>query len=163
MEPHMTTSHDDPRTIPVPRSPWMPPLFLLLYGLAGIALHFGAGGPVLLRLPWLGVALIAAGAALALWGERTFAAVGTTIKPFERTHQLVEAGPFRFTRNPMYLSMVGILAGAALLMGTPGPWLAAAALALTLRFRFIRNEERALAASLGEPYEDYRRRVRRWL
>ena len=154
---------DAPDTIPVARSAWMPPRFFLLYGLAGLALHFGAGGPVLLRLPWLGAALFAAGLAIMLWGARTFAVAGTTIKPFERTHTLVATGPFRFTRNPMYLGMVAMLLGAALALGTPGPWLAAALLAATLRFRFIRNEERALAASLGEPYEDYRRRVRRWL
>lgn len=159
----MTTPPDDAHTIPVPRSPWMPPLFVLLYGLAGIAAHFGGVGPVALRVPWLGAALFAAGLAVMLWGARTFSAAGTTIKPFERTHQLVAAGPYRFTRNPMYLGMVAMLLGAALALGTPGPWLAALALALTLHFRFIRNEERALAASLGAPYEDYRRRVRRWL
>ena len=159
----MTTPLHDVNTIPVARSPWMPPRFFLLYGLAGAAFHFALGGPLLLRLLWLGAALAAAGAALAVWGERTFAAAGTTIKPFERTYQLVESGPFRFTRNPMYLSLVAMLVGAALALGTPGPWLAAVALALTLHFRFIRNEERALAASLGEPYQSYRRRVRRWI
>jgi protein-S-isoprenylcysteine O-methyltransferase Ste14 len=159
----MSTPPDDARTIPVPRSPWMPPLFFLLYGLAGAAAHFGAGGPVLLRLPWLGAAVFVAGFAVMLWGARTFAAAGTTIKPFERTHQLVATGPYRFTRNPMYLGMAAMLLGAALALGTPGPWLAAVALALTLHFRFIRNEERALVASLGEPYAEYRRRVRRWL
>jgi protein-S-isoprenylcysteine O-methyltransferase Ste14 len=141
----------------------MPPRLFLLYGLAGAALHGALGGPAWLELPWLGAALAAAGAGLALWGERTFAAAGTTIKPFERTHRLVEAGPFRMTRNPMYLGLVAMLTGAALALGTPSPWLAAAALGLTLHFRFIRNEERALAASLGEPYEAYRRRVRRWI
>jgi protein-S-isoprenylcysteine O-methyltransferase Ste14 len=150
-------------TIPVARSSWMPPRLFLLFALAGIALHFVAGGPVLLRLPWLGAALLVVGAALAVWGERTFAAAGTTLKPFERTYQLVESGPFRFTRNPMYLGLVAMIAGPALVLGTLAPWLAAVALALTLRLRFIRNEERALAASLGEPYERYRRRVRRWL
>jgi len=159
----MTTSPDDASKIPLARSAWMPPRFFLLYGAAGIALHFGVGGPVLLRLPLLGWALFAAGGVIALWGARTFAVAGTTIKPFERTSTLVETGPFRFTRNPMYLSLVGMLVGAALVMGTPAPWLAAVLLALTLNFRFIRNEERALAASLGEPYESYRRRVRRWI
>jgi protein-S-isoprenylcysteine O-methyltransferase Ste14 len=159
----MTTSPDDARTIPLPRSPWMPPRFFLLLALLGVAVHFALGGPVWLRLPWLGAALLVAGAALVVWGERAFAAAGTTIKPFERTHRLVESGPFRFTRNPMYLSLVTMLVGAALVLGTPAPWLAALALAGILHFRFVRNEERALAASLGEPYERYRRRVRRWL
>jgi protein-S-isoprenylcysteine O-methyltransferase Ste14 len=150
-------------TIPVARSAWMPPRFFLLYGLAGVALHFALGGPVWLRAPWPGAALFTAAGLLGGWGARTFARAGTTIKPYEQTHQLVEAGPFRFTRNPMYVGMVGMLVGLAVALGSPWPWLAALALALTLQRRFIRHEERALAASLGEPYEAYRRRVRRWL
>jgi len=158
-----TTPADDARTIPVARSPWMPPRLFLLYGVVGAALHFALPAPVVLRLPWLGAAVAAAGAALALWGERTFAWAGATIKPFERSHVLVTHGPFRFTRNPMYLSLVTMLVGVALVLGTPAPWLAAVALAVTLQLHFIRNEERALAASLGEPYAEYRRRVRRWI
>jgi protein-S-isoprenylcysteine O-methyltransferase Ste14 len=150
-------------TIPVSPSRWMPPRLFLLYGAAGLALHFALPAPVLLRLVWLGAAVAAAGAALALWGERTFAAAGATIKPFERSQVLVTSGPFRFTRNPMYLGLVAMLVGLALALGTPAPWAAAAALFATLRLRFIRNEERALATSLGEPYERYRRSVRRWL
>ncbi len=160
----MTTRQvDDARTIPVARSGWMPPRFFLLYGLAAAALHFTLGGPMLLRLPWLGAAVFVAGLVLMLWGARCFARAGTTLKPFERTHALVEAGPYRFTRNPMYLGLVAMLLGAALALGTPAPWLATVGLALTLQLRFIRHEERALAASLGEPYERYRARVRRWL
>jgi protein-S-isoprenylcysteine O-methyltransferase Ste14 len=159
----MTTLPHDARTIPVPRSSWMPPRFFLLFVALGAAGHFALGGPVVLRLPWLGAALLVAGTALAIWGRRTFSAAGTTIKPFERTSLLVEAGPFRFTRNPMYLGLVTMIAGVALAFGTPAPWLGAVALALLLHFRFIRNEERALTASLGEPYQQYRRRVRRWI
>lgn len=158
-----TRGLDEASTIPVARSGWMPPRFFLLYGVAGAALHFAFGGPVLLRLPWLGAAIFAAGLAVMLWAARCFASAGTTLKPFERTHALVEAGPFRFTRNPMYLGLVAMLLGTALALGTPAPWLAAAALAATLQLRFIRHEERALAASLGESYERYRARVRRWL
>jgi protein-S-isoprenylcysteine O-methyltransferase Ste14 len=158
----MTTRTDEAR-IPVPRSAWMPPRFFLVLTALGAAAHVALGGPVLLRLPWLGAALLVAGTALAVWGRRTFSAAGTTVKPFERTERLVESGPFRFTRNPMYLGLVAMIAGVALLLGTPAPWLAALALALLLHFRFIRNEERALAASLGEPYAAYRRRVRRWI
>jgi len=150
-------------TIPVARSRWMPPRLFLLYGAAGVALHFALPAPVLLRLPWLGAAVAAAGGALALWGERTFAAAGTTIKPFERSAVLVTSGPYRFTRNPMYLGLVSMLVGLALALGTPAPWAAAVLMAATLQLRFIRNEERALAASLGEPYERYRQSVRRWI
>jgi protein-S-isoprenylcysteine O-methyltransferase Ste14 len=150
-------------TIPVPRSGWMPPRFFLLFALGGTVLHYTMGGPVLLRLPWLGVGLGAAGLGVMLWGARTFAAAKTTLKPFEESRVVVRDGPYRFTRNPMYLGMVAMLGGLALALGTLGPWLAAGAHAATLQLRFIRNEERALAAALGEPYSSYRRSVRRWL
>jgi len=159
----MSATLDDPKTVPVARSRWMPPRLFLVYGATGAVFHFALPAPVLLRLPWVGAALAAAGLALALWGERTFAAHGATIKPFERSRVLVTSGPFRFTRNPMYLSLVTLLVGLALALGTPAPWAAAVLLALTLHFRFIRNEERALGASLGEPYARYRERVRRWI
>jgi protein-S-isoprenylcysteine O-methyltransferase Ste14 len=153
----------DPATIPVARSAWMPPRFFLLFGLAGAALHYALGGPVVLRLPWLGAALAAAGFGVMAWGARAFSAAGTTIKPFEKSSVVVTEGPYRFTRNPMYLGMVGMLGGLALALGTLGPWVAVVALGVLLQARFIRNEERALVASLGEPYERYRRSVRRWL
>jgi len=153
----------DEATVPVPHSAWMPPRFFLLFGLAGALLHYLVGGPLLLRLPWLGAALAAAGLGVMLWGVRTFAAAKTTIKPYEKSRVVVKDGPYRFTRNPMYLGMVSMLGGLALALGTAGPWAALVALAATLQLRFIRNEERALAAALGEPYERYRRTVRRWL
>ena len=149
--------------IPVARTRWLPPRLFQLCALAGVALHLALGGPRFLHLPRLGALVFVAGLGVMLWAARCFARAGTTLKPFERTSTLVESGPFRVTRNPMYLGMVVMLVGAALALGTPGPWLAAAALAVILDLRFIRNEERALAASLGEPYERYRERVRRWL
>jgi protein-S-isoprenylcysteine O-methyltransferase Ste14 len=150
-------------TIPIAQTRWLPPQLFLLCGLAGVVFHFTVYGPRLLRMRWTGGAVLVLGAALTLWGARTFALAGTTIKPFERTTRLVANGPFRFSRNPMYLGLVVMLLGSALALGTIGPWTAALALGLTLQLRFIRHEERALAASLGTPYERYRKSVRRWL
>ncbi len=150
-------------TIPVAASGWMPPRLFLLYGLAGVVFHFTVYGPRLLRMRWTGGAVLVLGAALTLWGVRTFKLSGATILPYERTTRLVVNGPFRFTRNPMYLGLVTMLLGSALALGTIGPWFVALALAVTLQLRFIRHEERALAASLGERYERYRQSVRRWL
>ncbi len=158
-----TTEFELARAIPIAPTRWIPPRFFVLFALAGIAAHFALGGPVLLRSPWIGAVLVKVGLALAFWGSRTFAAAGATIRPTERSDRLVESGPFRFSRNPMYLGMVVALAGAALVLGSPGPWIAPISMALVLRFRFIRNEERALAASLGAEYATYRKRVRRWL
>ena len=150
-------------TVPVSPTRWLPPRLFLLYGLAGVVFHFTVYGPRLLRMRWTGGAVLVLGAALTLWGARTFERAGTTILPYERTTRLVVNGPFRFTRNPMYLGMVTMLLGSALALGTIGPWFVAVALAVTLQLRFIRHEERALAASLGERYERYCQSVRRWL
>jgi protein-S-isoprenylcysteine O-methyltransferase Ste14 len=159
----MSAAADDARAVPIGPTRWLPPRFFWLLLVPGATAHFALGGPVLLRSLALGLALFAGGIALALWGSREFAAADTTILPTERTARLVESGPFRWSRNPMVLGLVVALAGAAFALGTPGPSLAPLVLALVLRFRFIANEERALEATLGAPYLDYKKRVRRWL
>ena len=143
----------------------IPPMWLCLAFAAEVGLHFGAPLAHWLRWPWTaaGIAVNVLGLLLMAMSAGLFRRVGTGVRPFTEATTLVASGPYRWTRNPMYLGMVVMLVGAALSLGTPGPWLAAAALAVTLDLRFIRNEERALAVSLGEPYERYRERVRRWL
>ena len=63
----------------------------------------------------------------------------------------------------MYLGMVLILFGTAMLLGTLSPFLACAGLALLIQFRFISVEERMLAETFGQQWEDYRKRARRWI
>jgi protein-S-isoprenylcysteine O-methyltransferase Ste14 len=159
----MSAAANDARDVPLAPTRWLPPRFFALALALGVAAHFVLGGPRWLRAPWIGAATFAVGLALALSGSRTFAHVGAAIKPTERSTLLVTEGPFRFSRNPMYLGMILALTGVALVLGTPAAWLAVLGMALLLRFRFIANEERALAVSLGEPYLAYQRRVRRWL
>lgn len=73
------------------------------------------------------------------------------------------AGPYRFTRNPMYLGMVLILLAWCLWLGNAAALLALAAfVGYITRFQIV-PEERALAGRFGAAYEDYRRRVRRWV
>ena len=63
----------------------------------------------------------------------------------------------------MYLGMVGFSAGLALVVNTPWVWLVVAVFFLIIRIQFIRREEQLMAATFGEEYSAYRRRVRRWL
>lgn len=73
------------------------------------------------------------------------------------------AGPFRFTRNPLYLSLACVLLAAALWWNSL--WLLAAVPAwiLAMNLLVVRPEEAYLAARFGAAYEAYRARVRRWL
>jgi len=77
--------------------------------------------------------------------------------------QLITSGPFRFTRNPLYLGgNVLIFAGASLLLGSPMGLLLTIT-HLPLMDRFIQREEKQLERAFGQEWIDYRERVRRWI
>ena len=89
----------------------------------------------------------------------------TTIDPFvpQRATRLVTHGVYRVSRNPMYLSLLVLLAAYALRLGTPAAWLGPAAYAAWITRFQILPEERALARRFGAEWDAYRRRTRRWL
>ena len=99
----------------------LPPTYFLASLALMAALAFAVPVAPLLAWPWraAGVVPIAAGVWLNLAADRAFKERGTTVKPFERSSALVTGGAFRLTRNPMYLGMVLILIGVALLLGAP--------------------------------------------
>jgi len=103
------------------------------------------------------------GLALGIWGSNLFQRARTTIKPFETPTTLVTSGPFRLSRNPMYLGMAAVLVGVALMLGSATPFLVIPPFVLLLDVRFIRREESAMRAAFGEAYRAYQARVRRWL
>ena len=114
-------------------------------------------------LVWPGRGLVAAGIALIVWSALAFRQARTTIVPHRAPSALVEAGPYRLSRNPIYLADLVILAGAALIFGAP------LALILLVPFRevllrlFILPEDAVLERALGRAYLDYKTRARRWL
>lgn len=112
---------------------------------------------------WAGRAMIAAGLALAVWSVLQFRAARTTVVPHQDPSALVETGPYRFSRNPIYLADAIILAGWSCTQGTPLGLVLVLPFALVLERLFIRPEEARLAVGLGQPYTDYRDRVRRWI
>ncbi|HET8729408.1 MAG TPA: isoprenylcysteine carboxylmethyltransferase family protein [Alphaproteobacteria bacterium] len=112
---------------------------------------------------WLGVILVVAGVAIAIAGNREFHRQGTNVDPHRPALKVVDTGPYRFTRNPMYLGMILVLAGVVLAFslewGVP-VWIA---FALVLHYGVVRREERYMSAKFGAPYEALLRRTRRWL
>jgi len=143
----------------------LPPVYFLIYLIAAVGLHWAFPiariVPEALRL-W-GVAPLAAGFAVMSWAAMLFKAKGTAIKPFEQSTTLVLGGPYRFTRNPMYLGLVLMLVGVALLLGSLAAFLSPIAMFVTLRGLFIPGEEHMLEQTFGQPYRDYIQRVRRWI
>lgn len=114
-------------------------------------------------LRWPGMALISIGVALDLWSIGLFGRAGTSALPFRPASTLVGAGPYRWTRNPMYLGMTLTLLGFGLLLGRTWIALSAFLAALVIDRYAIAREERYLERAFGASYLDYKRRVRRWL
>jgi protein-S-isoprenylcysteine O-methyltransferase Ste14 len=100
---------------------------------------------------------------LASWAITHFRASDQNEKPWTPTTAIVDAGPYRFTRNPMYLAMVLLCVGAAILLANE--WILALTpiCAFALWWFAIRPEEAYLESKFGEGYRAYTRRVRRWL
>lgn len=143
----------------------LPPLLLLAALATMLALHMLLPLPPLLLFQWraTGAVFGTAGVALVLWAGTIFRRVGTAIHPLARSSFLVRSGPFRFSRNPIYLGMVLILTGAALALGSATPWLIIPVFIGALARQVIAGEERKLTAEFGAEYLEYCTRVRRWL
>jgi protein-S-isoprenylcysteine O-methyltransferase Ste14 len=144
-----------------------PPLVALLFGVVmWLASRWVAPVDVPFRLR-LGVAVAVActGAAFGISAMVSFARAKTTMNPFKpgETSRLVTGGVFRFTRNPMYLSLLLYLLAWALYLSN---WLALVFLPLFVLYIHgfqIAPEERVLASLFGSAYAEYKARVRRWL
>jgi protein-S-isoprenylcysteine O-methyltransferase Ste14 len=110
-----------------------------------------------------GSLLVVLGFLLRVWATFYFYERLMNVIRLEPQQALITTGPYRFSRNPLYLGgNVFIFFGVALLFGSPAA-LAITALHLPLVDLFIRREERQLAVQFGEAWERYRSRVRRWI
>ena len=142
-----------------------PPVLTMLHLLAALLLGW------LIRLPvpapgivrWLGIVLVAAGLGLGGAAVREFAAAKTTVDPHGSVSTLVTSGPYRTTRNPIYLGFVCILAGFPLVFGNPWGLILAPVLILLLNRLVIRHEEAYLERKFGPAYAEFKSRVRRWI
>ena len=108
-------------------------------------------------------AVAAAGFAVMMIAWFQFRTHEVAICPTERTTFLITDGIYRYTRNPMYLGMVAMLAGVAMYFGTIPFYAATIAYFLLLDRLFCRYEEDKLLAGFGTEFERYRSRVRRWI
>jgi protein-S-isoprenylcysteine O-methyltransferase Ste14 len=101
--------------------------------------------------------------ALATWFIRTMRGADTTLDVNKPVSTLVQDGPFRYSRNPGYLSLAMIYAGIAILRNALLAILFLPLLLLVTRRELIDREERYLERTFGEEYLAYKRRVRRWV
>jgi protein-S-isoprenylcysteine O-methyltransferase Ste14 len=142
-----------------------PPAWALAYVLIAAALSYLAGWPRIPGLPLvpLAVLLVVAGVALSATGGKLFQREGTELNPASTTNRkLVTRGPFRFSRNPMYLGLV-IALGLAFWVGAWPMFLAPIAVFATTNWVHIPFEEAKMRRQFGAEYDAYVSRVRRWI
>lgn len=144
-----------------------PPVYAL--SVAGLMWLLNSYLPIvnLFTSPWhlLGWVFIIVGLAIDLWSVSLFWKEKTTVNPMkpDNSKSIVEKGMYQFSRNPMYLGMLSILLGIAILLGSLSPLLCLPLFAVIITTQQIIPEEMTLTNKFGQAYLDYKHRVRRWL
>ena len=112
---------------------------------------------------FVGLIPIVFGAYLNIYSDWLIKKHNTTIKPFEKPKSLIEEGPFRYSRNPIYMGMVLIILGGSLLSGSVLSLIVPIVFALILHFKYIIVEEDILANQFGINYKNYKSKVHCWI
>jgi protein-S-isoprenylcysteine O-methyltransferase Ste14 len=143
-----------------------PPIVLALALAAGLAADWTYPLPWIpggWPKAWIGAAVFAAAFALAVWAISTIRGAGTAVETVKPTTAIVADGPYRYTRNPIYLGMFLALTGLAI--GFDSLWILAALIGfyLIIRYGVVAREEAYLERKFGDTYLGYKSRVRRWI
>ncbi len=143
----------------------MPPSYLNVFLLLAVVLHFLLPVQQVIHPPftYLGLPIILLGLTLNVWSVNTLRSWKTTIEFNQAPTSLVTAGPYRFSRNPIYLSGLILSLGIALFLGSLITFVFPILLFIILDSYYIPKEEEALNKAFGEMYQDYKQRVRRWV
>ena len=145
---------------------WVPPPLVYLLGLLlGLLLDRRVHIPFVPRgvARVLGWPLVGGGMALATWFARTMRGAETTLRTDKPVSRVVQDGPFRYSRNPGYLSLTLLYAGIAVLRNALWAIVLLPLVVYVIQREVIEREERYLERTFGEEYLDYKAQVRRWI
>lgn len=143
-----------------------PPVWALIYVLLALATSWQLGWPKMpgLPLPLTGIALMTVPWILPVWAVILFRREDTEINPTSPTNRkLIADGPYRYTRNPMYLGLLLVTLGIAAWIGAWPMFLAPIAVFVTANWVHIPFEEAKMRRQFGSTYDEYVGRVRRWV
>jgi protein-S-isoprenylcysteine O-methyltransferase Ste14 len=140
------------------------PLWLIGLVILAVGLNVILQAPAVVRHRPTGAILILVGVAFSIWAVVTFRMHRAQINPLSDTHNtIVASGPFRLSRNPMYLGILVQGIGAALVAGTWLMWAVPVVLFVLDDFVIIPYEERSMERTFGATFGAYKQRVRRWI
>ena len=144
----------------------LPPVLVGGTLLIGVAVHYLVWPVEVLPIivaRVAGLALFVAAGVLAHLSHRSMKRVGTNVLPTQPTLALATDGPYRFSRNPLYIAAIGVYVGVALWVDSLALLLLLPPMIAVLHWGIVLREERYLSAKFGARYEVYRATVRRWL
>lgn len=143
----------------------MPTTWFMAFLIMTIALQFLLPAERLIPFPYnqLGWLLILTGVALNLWTDHLFKKHNTTVKPFLNPSHFIVYGPFRISRNPMYLGMLFIIAGTAVLFKSVLLLLPAVLYIQVMNLFYISKEEAMLKKQFGSKFFEYKKKVGKWI
>jgi len=147
----------------IPRIP--PPVYFLVAVILMILLNLFVPIGRWLYYPWryFGIIIIALGFSLSLGSGIFFRKLGTNPRPGSKANLIVTKGPFKFTRNPMYLGLITMLIGISILLGTFAPLVAIPIVFIILHTQFVLREEKWMEEWFGQSYLEYKSKTPRWL
>ncbi|MGD8940325.1 MAG: isoprenylcysteine carboxylmethyltransferase family protein [Gammaproteobacteria bacterium] len=143
-----------------------PPLLYLAAMLIGGLLHVITSATLYSNdyfLSMLGALVFVVSAVFARWAFLTMKTAGTSASPYESSQNLTTTGPFKYSRNPIYVAMTGLYIGFALLINAIWPLIMLIPLLAIMQWGVIFREERYLNEQFGKAYLNYKKNVRRWL
>ena len=142
-----------------------PPLLFAICLASGVIAHAVVGdhAPIPVWARVAGGVFGAGSIPLALWGQRVMRSAGTNIHPGQPTTAIVETGPFAFSRNPLYLTLILLFVGIGIALASPVFLAFLLPFVVVLRWGVVAREERYLETKFGESYRAYKARVRRWV
>jgi protein-S-isoprenylcysteine O-methyltransferase Ste14 len=145
--------------------PDLPPIWLVVFmAMAWAFARFGSLATTSSSaLEAFGIVVAATGLGLIVWSAGWFWRKKTTIEPHHTPSTLIVEGPYRLSRNPIYLGMVLILTGQVLWLSALSPALLPPIFLIVLTERFVKPEEAALTAAFGASGTAYMAATRRWI
>jgi len=142
-----------------------PPLLYLAALLIALTLHWVRPMPIFGNsfAIVIGLTMMSLGVAIAIWGARTMSAAGTNIDPTLPSTAIVTSGPFRLSRNPLYLALTLLYLGVTVASDTWWGLIGLIPLLVVMHLGVVLREEHYLEGKFGDEYRKYKAEVARYL
>lgn len=143
----------------------LPPTYFFICLIISVLLFYILPLTQIIRYPFnlIGFLFFIVGAGLNIWTDQLLKKEKTTVKPFEKPAVLIQTGPFKFSRNPMYLGMALLLLGFEIILGSVTSFIGIVLFVFIMESLFIPDEEKIQLELFGEEYMKYKKKVGRWI